>query len=110
MVAVVASYYVLFAVLDGSGGVLAIELAVMALFVASMIVGFRKSQWLIVAALAGHGVFDAFHSHVVMNQGVPQWWPAFCGTFDVAAAAILAVMLLVPRLRGQYAAGSARPA
>jgi len=41
-------------------------------------------------ALAAHGILDLFHGSVVMNAGVPFWWPAFCMTYDLTAAAFLA--------------------
>jgi hypothetical protein len=87
---IVASYYVLFAVMGGSGHALVMELIVMAGFVTAAIVGFKKSEWILVAALAGHGVFDALRGGVIENSGVPAWWPAFCGAYDVVAAACLA--------------------
>jgi hypothetical protein len=43
--------------------------------------------------LAGHGVFDVAHSHLVSNPGVPLWWPSFCLAFDAFLAAILAWLL-----------------
>jgi hypothetical protein len=91
---VVASYYVLFAVMGGSGRALVLELIVMAGFVTAAVLGFRKSQWILVAALAGHGVFDALRGDVIENPGVPSWWPAFCGTYDVVAAACLAWIIV----------------
>jgi len=87
---VVASYYVLFAVMGGSTHVLAVESIVMVVFVVAAVIGFKFYPWLVVACLAGHGVFDAFHDLFVENPGVPEWWPAFCGAFDVAAAVFLA--------------------
>ena len=33
---------------------------------------------------------DFFHGRFVANPGVPAWWPAFCGAYDVAAAGYLA--------------------
>ncbi len=42
------------------------------------------------AGLAAHGMFDFVHAHVIDNPGVPEWWPAFCGAYDVVAAAALA--------------------
>jgi hypothetical protein len=87
---VVASYYVLFAAMGGSTHVLAVESIVMVVFVVAAVIGFKFYPWLVVACLAGHGVFDAFHDLVVENPGVPEWWPAFCGAFDVGAAVFLA--------------------
>jgi hypothetical protein len=96
---VVATYYVLFAVMGGSMQSLAIESAVMIGFVIAAAVGFKRSSWLIAACLAGHGVFDALHGVLYENAGVPEWWPAFCGTYDVAAAFFM--VLLSPARTGQ---------
>ena len=93
---VIASYYVLFAVMGGSGHALAVETLVMTGFLLVAVVGFKKSLWLVVAALAAHGVFDLFHGRVVANPGVPVWWPAFCLTYDITAAAFLAWLLTRP--------------
>lgn len=87
---VVASYYVLFAVMGGSTRALAAELAVGAVFVAAAVAGFRRSAWITAAALAGHGILDAFHGHLVDNPGVPAYWPPFCLGYDVGAGAWLA--------------------
>lgn len=91
MAIVIASYYVLFAVMGGSTHALVVESIVMIVFVLVAVIGFKFNPWLVVACLAAHGVFDVFHDLVVENPGVPEWWPAFCLTFDVGAAAFLAV-------------------
>ncbi len=91
---VVASYYVLFAAMGGSGQVVLLESIVMAGFVTAATVGFKKSEWVIVAALAGHGVFDAMRGSMIENPGVPAWWSAFCLAFDVVAAACLAWIIV----------------
>ena len=90
---VIASYYVLFAVMGGSGHALVVETLVMTGFLLAALIGFKKNLWLVVAALAGHGVFDIFHGRAVANPGVPGWWPAFCLTYDITAAAFLAWLL-----------------
>ncbi len=90
---VIASYYVLFAVSGGSATAIGIEIGVMALFAGLAIAGFKRSLWLVVAALAGHGVFDALHAPLIANPGVPPWWPPFCLAYDVVAAAYLATRL-----------------
>ncbi|MEO8103089.1 MAG: hypothetical protein ABI790_11200 [Betaproteobacteria bacterium] len=102
---VVASYYALFAVMGGSGDVLAAEIAATAGFVLVAVLGFRFNHWLLVAALAGHGLFDLLHGHVIANPGVPAWWPMFCMTYDVTAAGYLAWLLF----RKAAAARMARP-
>ena len=91
---VVASYYVLFAATGGSQRALVLELIAMAGFVTAAVLGFKKSEWILVAALAGHGVFDALRGNVIENRGVPAWWPAFCGSYDVVAAACLAWIIV----------------
>src|SRR5688500_15004565 len=74
---VIASYYVLFAAISGSIQTVVIESVVMTLFAAAAVAGFRSSAWIVVAALAGHGAFDAVHGHVIANAGMPVWWPAW---------------------------------
>lgn len=92
---VIALLYPLFAVIGGSSpSVLAAESGVGLAFVVLAIVGFKSSLWLVVAALASHGIFDLVHGQVIANPGVPVFWPAFCGTYDVVAAAYLAFLLV----------------
>lgn len=90
---VIASYYVLFAVSGGTAVTIGIEIAVMLLFAGAAIAGFKRSLWIVVAALAAHGIFDWFHSPMISNPGVPPWWPQFCLAYDVVAAAYLAIHL-----------------
>ena len=90
---VIAAYYVLFAVMSGSVQAIAIESVVMTLFVAAAVAGFKSSAWIVVVALAGHGIFDAFHGYVIENAGVPSWWPAWCFAYDLGAAAWLGWLL-----------------
>ena len=94
VVMVVASYYVLFAVMGGTVQALILESSVMAVFIVSAIIGFRSNQWIVVAALVGHGIFDCFHGLVITNAGMPEWWPAFCGSYDVCAGGCLAWLLM----------------
>ena len=91
---VVAHYYLLFAVLGSSTRALALESLAAAVFVVLGVAGFKKSPWLIVLAIAGHGVFDFFHHLLIQNPGVPVYWPGFCLSFDVFAGAFLTVLLM----------------
>lgn len=93
---VIASYYALFAVMGGSTQALLIESLVMTGFATVAVLGFKSSPWIVVAALGGHGMFDALHGSVLNNPGVPAWWPAFCLTYDVGAAAYLAWVIKTP--------------
>ena len=90
---VIASYYVLFAAMSESVHTVLLESIVMIGFLIAAVVGFNSSLWIVVAALAGHGVLDAFHGRVVENSGVPSWWPAFCLAYDLGAASSLAWLL-----------------
>lgn len=90
---VVALYYDLFAVMGGSNEALLAELVGTVVFVVFVVLGFRRNLWFAVAGLAGHGVFDLVHPHLITNPGVPAWWPAFCLAYDVTAAAGLALLL-----------------
>jgi len=105
----VASYYLAFAVVDGRGEVMRSEVAIAAVFIAGAVLGFKRNPWIAVVALAGHGVMDGFHHHLVHNTGVPQVWPGFCMTFDVTAALIVAWVMLA-RARGERAQKSIGPA
>ena len=90
---VVASYYCLFAVMGASTRALALETLIAGAFVAAAVLGFRSSLWIVVIALGAHGIFDLAHGRVMSNPGVPGWWPAFCGAYDVMAAGCLAWLL-----------------
>ena len=96
---VIALLYSRFAVMGGSTRALALELVVGVAFIALAVYGFRTSLWLVAAALALHGVFDAVHPSFISNPGVPRWWPAFCLTYDVAAAGYLAWLIRRRRIQ-----------
>jgi hypothetical protein len=98
---VIASYYALFAVLGGSTSALVLESLLGAVFLAVAVAGFKSSLWIVVAAMAAHGVLDLGHDTIVSNPGVPGWWPEFCLTFDVTMAAYLAFLLKSGRRRAR---------
>jgi hypothetical protein len=103
---VIASYYVLFAVMGASGRTLVIEIVVASAFLVAALIGFKKNLWFAVAAIIGHGAFDFVHHWLIENPGVPHWWPGFCLTFDVVVGAWLAVRLMrVPSLSSKSHAG-----
>ena len=91
---VIASYYVLFALMGASGRTLVFELIVASGFLLVAVIGFKRNLWLVVAALVGHGVFDFVHHLFIENPGVPHWWPGFCLVFDVIVGGFLAVLLM----------------
>jgi hypothetical protein len=94
VVIVIASYYVLFAVMGASGRTLVLEIVIATGFSLLAVLGFKKTPWLVVTALVGHGRFDFVHSRFIDNPGVPRWWPGFCLAFDVIVGAWLAMRLI----------------
>jgi len=90
---VIALLYALFAAMGASTRTLGVEFLLGTVFISAALLGFRSSLWLVVGALAAHGVFDLFHGRVVSNAGVPPWWPAFCSAYDIVAAGYLAWLL-----------------
>jgi len=100
---IIASYYVLFAVMGESMRAVMIESIAMTVFAVVAVAGFRFNIWLVVGALAGHGIFDLFHGQLIANPGVPPWWPQFCLAYDVVIAAAVAIVI---RGRAQVSAAT----
>ncbi|MEO5578278.1 MAG: hypothetical protein ABIR25_04410 [Sphingomicrobium sp.] len=92
---VIASYYILFAVIGGNQSDVQAAGLLFLLFAALAIVGFRLNLWLIVGGLAAHGLLDLVYPGLVGDGGMPPFWPAFCFAYDIAAAACLAILLIV---------------
>lgn len=93
---VVASYYALYAVIGGGGGggaALAPEIAGGLLFAAVAVAGLRWSLWIVAAGLLAHAAFDSVHHLLIVNPGMPAWWPAFCLSIDGTMALWMAARL-----------------
>ena len=88
----IAAVYIGFAVADGRRHVLVAEVAVASVFVVLAAAAVPGSAWLVVAGLAGHGVKDAWQHRTQFVAGT-RWWPPFCATVDVVAAALIAVVI-----------------
>ena len=86
----IAFIYIGFAVADGRPKVIAVESGVAMGFVILAAVAVTGSPWLLVAALAGHGLKDLWQhrTHFVANT---RWWPPFCMTVDFVVAAIIVI-------------------
>ena len=93
VLAVVATYYALFAIMAGSTPALLSEAIPIALFLLAAGIGFRKGLWWVAIGLIAHGLFDLVHGHVISNPGVPVWWRGWCMSYDVVAGAYLAFLL-----------------
>lgn len=102
---VIASYYVLFAVMGASTQILVLEVLLGLVFLAAALWGFKSSLWIAAAALALHGVQDLWHDRIIVNAGVPAWWPYFCCGYDLAAPAYLAWLIKTGRVRASPTAG-----
>lgn len=96
---VIAGLYELFALIGGSSQALIFESICAVVFIALSVAGFKSTLWIVVFALAAHGVFDIFHGQVVHNPGVPVWWPGFCSAYDITAAAYLAWLVSRDKIR-----------
>jgi hypothetical protein len=96
---VIASYYALFAVMGASTNALVLESAAAQSSLQLQYLASGHRFWVVVLALTAHGVFDLEHSRVILNPGVPSWWPGFCLTYDATAAAYLAWLLKTDRIR-----------
>jgi hypothetical protein len=89
----IAAIYIGFAVADGRGTVIAVEIAVASGFVVVAAAAVTGSAWLLVAGLAGHGIKD-FWQHRTGFVANTRWWPPFCATVDFVAAALIAVSIV----------------
>src|SRR5437899_12525047 len=90
---VIASYYVLFAVMAASRRTLIVEIVVASGFLLFAVLGFKRNLWLVAAALLGHGVFDFVSRLFIENPGVPRWWPGSCYVFATRLGGGVAVRL-----------------
>jgi hypothetical protein len=88
----IAAVYIGFAVADGRRHVLAVETAVVSLFVIVAAVAVTGSMWLIVAGLAAHGLKDLWQHRTGFVAGT-RWWPPFCAAVDFVAAALIALAI-----------------
>lgn len=98
---VIASYYVLFAIMGGGGPLIA-EFSIAIAFLVAAIFSFRTNLWVAAAAIVAHGVQDLFHGQIVHNPGVPTWWPMFCASIDVVIGAYLAMRLISKQIEASH--------
>lgn len=101
---VIACLYPLFAVMSGSTQALVTDALVGLAFVAAALASFKSSLWIVAAALTAHGLLDMVHARLIANPGVPAFWPAFCGAYDVMAGAYLAWLLRSGRVLDRHSA------
>ena len=92
----IAAFYMVFSIEHSLGETQHIVIAL--LFSLLAILGARFNTWLIVVALIGHGVFDAF-VHLVFPDPSPEWWGPFCISVDIILGLWLAVLLVTKRIK-----------
>jgi hypothetical protein len=92
---VIASYYVLFAVVGGSSHALIGELVIAVVFSTVAILGALFFPTVVGIGILAHGLFDLAHDSIIENPGVPAWWPAFCASIDV----LLGLWVIILRSR-----------
>jgi hypothetical protein len=91
--ALIAAVYIGLSVADGRAHVIAVEIGVASVFVVVAAASVTGSAWLLVAGLVGHGLKDLWQ-HRTGFVANTRWWPPFCATVDVVAAAVIAVTIL----------------
>ena len=91
----ISAFYIVFSFEHGVGEVEHVTIA--SLFALLAILGARVNAWLIVAALIGHGVFDAV-VHLVFPDPSPEWWGPFCIGVDVVLGLWLAILIIKKRI------------
>lgn len=99
---VVGALYPLFAVMGGGQGVI-FEVVFFVVFAALAAAGFLWSLWIVAFGLFLHGAFDFVRHAHLMAPGAPEWWPAFCGAYDLVAAIGLGLLLLLRRRTAEHA-------
>ena len=90
---VIASYYVLFAVMAADRTGVAVELGAAMLFVAISFAGLRAGCLVSAGGILLHGLYDLVHRQIMSNHGAPNWWPTFCGALDLALGMTLLIAI-----------------
>jgi hypothetical protein len=91
---VIASYYVLLAVIGAQRHTVVIRAMVAGIFVSVAVIGYKTNLWIVVFALVAHATFDFVHHLFIGKLGVPHWWLSYCLAFDMLMSGFLAVSLI----------------
>jgi predicted membrane-bound mannosyltransferase len=89
----IAAVYIGFAVADGRPTIIATETVIAAAFVVVAAAAATGPAWLIVVGLAAHGLKDLWQQHTGFVANT-RWWPPFCASVDLVAAALIAVAIV----------------
>lgn len=86
-------FYIFFALRSGDENTAFIEFFYGMLYLASGLVfaisRLKFSTYIVAALWLLHAVYDVVHGHLVMNLGVPGWYPSLCLGFDMVIAVYL---------------------
>jgi len=93
VLAVVASYYSLFAMAGSAVQTLIIESSVLCVFLVATVLDLNRSLLPVAAALIARGLFDFVHERVASNPWVSLWWSSFGTSYDLTAITCLVVIL-----------------
>lgn len=99
LMAMIAAIYVGFAIIDGRVATIAIESIVALLFASAALGGVLATPWFVVAALAGHALWDTLHHRAGRLAATPGWYVPYCAVYDLAAALGLGLVWFAPILR-----------
>ena len=91
LLAAIASFYPVFAVISGDPLAIMLHVAIFAGFAALALRGFRYGLYIIAGGLIAHGLFDLSLMFTLITG--PTWWPAFCASLDLVAG--LAIVRLI---------------
>ena len=91
---VILSIYIGFALKDDNKGLLLLQIAVAALFLALTLAGLWWSPWFLVAALILHGFWDLLHDYKVIKTKVMPWYPDFCIVVDWVLGIFLTIDII----------------
>ena len=86
----IALFYVAFATTTGDMAAITDEAGIALLFVMVAVAGYRWGPLFVAFGAVAHGLFDLVHTESTGQHGAPDWWPAFCGAYDIMIAIAIA--------------------
>ena len=87
LLAAVAVFYPVFAVIEGDFADIFLHSTVFLGFAWLALRGFRYGMHVIAGGLLAHGLFDI--GLIALSAPGPIWWPVFCASLDIVAAAAM---------------------
>ena len=85
LLAAVAAFYPVFAVIEADPFAIVLHLAIFLGFTALALRGLRDGLYLIAGGLIAHGIFEVGLMFTQITG--PAWWPRFCASFNIFADA-----------------------